>query len=135
VTPPPPTGDDPAPRPPPVSDNRRASYAANMWVAGFTSGSTARMMRVTALPLKAGGRVAAATQADLQAVYEALLVETGPMRDWKLLSPAEFSSRTGIPVAVADGAMVLLLSAGKEKFGVVLTPTRSGDYRATEIVR
>ncbi len=130
-----PTGEDPSPRPPPVSDNRQANYAANMWVAGFTSGSPARMMRVTALPLKAGGTIAAATQADLQGVYEALLVETGPMREWKLLSPAEFTARTGVPAQVEDGAMVLLLVAGKERFGVVLTPTRSGEYRATEILR
>ncbi|MCL4225825.1 MAG: hypothetical protein KJZ91_15295 [Myxococcales bacterium] len=130
-----PAGDGATPKPPPATDNRAASYAANMWVAGFTSGSTARMMRVTALPLKAGGRVAAATQPDLQSVYEQLLVETGTMRDWKLLTPSEFTARSGIPAAVAADAMVLYLVAGKERFGVVLTPTRSGEYRATEILR
>ena len=130
-----PTGDGATPKPPPATDNRAASYAANMWVAGFTSGSTARMMRVTALPLKAGGRVAAATQPDLQSVYEQLLVETGTMRDWKLLTPSEFTARSGIPAAVAADAMVLYLVAGKERFGVVLPPTRSGEYRATEILR
>ena len=132
---PPPQGENPTPRPPPVSNNRQASYAANMWVAGFTSGSTARMIRVSALPLKAGGRVAAATQKDLEGVYEGLLVESGPMKEWKLLSPAEFTAKTGTPAQVEDGAMVLMLVTGKERFGVVLSPTRSGEYRATEILR
>ncbi len=135
VTPPPTSGENPTPRPPPVSDNRQASYAANMWVAGFTSGSTARMMRVTALPLKANGTVAAATQADLQSAYEALLVESGPMQDWKLVSPAQFTAKTGVPTQLEDGSMILLLVVAKESFGVVLTPTRSGEYRATEILR
>ncbi|HUQ05871.1 MAG TPA: hypothetical protein VM261_25390 [Kofleriaceae bacterium] len=135
VTPAPSSGADPTPKPPPVSNNRQASYTANMWVAGFTSGSTARMMRVSTLPLKAGGQVAAATQKDLEGVYEGLLVESGPMKDWKLLSPGEFTAKTGIPAQVEDGAMVLMLVTGKEKFGVVLTPTRSGEYRATEILR
>jgi hypothetical protein len=135
VTPPPSAGADPTPKPPPVSNNRQASYAANMWVAGFTSGSTARMVRVSTLPLKAGGQVAAATHKDLEGVYEGLLVESGPMKDWKLLSPGEFTAKTGIPAQVEDGAMVLMLVTGKEKFGVVLSPTRSGEYRATEILR
>lgn len=130
-----PKGETATPKPAPVSDNRQASYAANMWVAGFTSGSVARMVRVTALPLKAGGAVAAATAKDLEEVYGALLVESGPMKDWKLLSPTAFTQKTGIPAQVDDGAMVLLLSASKSKFGIVLTPTRSGEYRATEVLR
>jgi outer membrane biosynthesis protein TonB len=135
VTPTPSTGETATPKPAPVSDNRQASYAANMWVAGFTSGSTARMIRVTTLPLKAGGQVAAATQKDLEGVYEGLLVESGPMKDWKLLSAADFTAKTGIPAQVEGGAMVLMLVTGKERFGVVLSPTRSGEYRATEILR
>ena len=128
-----PKGETATPKPAPVSDNRQASYAANMWVAGFTLGSVARMVRVTALPLKAGGTVAAATPKDLEEVYGALLVESGPMKDWKLLSPTAFTQKTGIPAQVDEGAMVLLLSAAKAKFGIVLTPTRSGEYRATEV--
>ena len=130
-----PKGETATPKPPQVSDNRQASYAANMWVAGFTSGSVARMVRVTALPLKAGGAVAAATPKDLEEVYGALLVESGPMQDWKLLSPSAFTQKSGIPAQVDEGAMVLLLSASKAKFGIVLTPTRSGEYRATEVLR
>lgn len=133
---PPPRGEDPTPRPQPVSDDRQASYASNMWVAGFTSGSVDRMVRVTALPLKAGGAVAASTPAELKDVYGALLVESGPMTDWKLLSPNTFTQKTGIPVSgAADGAMVLMLQARKATFGVLLTPTRSGEYRVTEVLR
>ena len=135
VTPAPAGRDDPAPKPAQVSEDRAASYAANMWVAGFASASTSRMLRVSAVPFAAAGATAASTPKELEGVYEGLLVESGPLKDWKLVSPAEFTKHTGMPARVEDGALVIAVITGKEKFGIVLTPTRSGEYRATQILR
>ncbi len=135
ITPTPARGNDPAPTPAPVSGDRAASYAANMWVAGFASASTARMLRVSAVPFAAAGATAASTQKELESVYEGLLVESGPLKDWKLVSADEFSKRTGVPAQLSDGALVIAVVTGKERFGIVLTPTRSGEFRATQILR
>jgi len=115
--------------------DQAVSYTANMWVAGFTSVSPKRMIRVSALPFYAGGRVAAATQKDLEDLYEGLLVESGAFKDFRVVSPAAFTRRTGVPSELNNDAMVLLIWTKKARFGVALTPTRSGEYRATRILR
>jgi hypothetical protein len=52
------------------------------------------------------------------------------MKDWKLLTPAEYGA-TGLP----EGSVVLQLRTAKETFAVVLTRTKSADYRATQLAR
>jgi hypothetical protein len=121
------------PAPGPVADDRQLDYAANMWMAGFASASVARMQRVSALPFSAGDAVAAETPAELKAVYEGVLVESGGLKRFEVMTAAAFTAKLG--VAVPSDAMVLLVEATKARFGVVLTRTRSGEFRATAIAR
>ncbi|HVV86114.1 MAG TPA: cell envelope integrity protein TolA [Kofleriaceae bacterium] len=135
VSTPGPTGDKAIDAPKPVSDDRHASYAANMWVAGLTSSSVQRLMRVSAVPFVAGGQTAATTTGDLQSLYEGLLGEIGTVKSWELTNPGDFTRKTGIPATVGDDRLVILVETTKEKLGVVLSPSPSGDYRATQLLR
>jgi len=83
------------------------------------------------VPFYAGGKVAASTAGDLKDMYGELVAESGPMKDWKLLSPSEYTSGTPLP----EGNVVLRVQTTKEAFAVVLTRTKSGDYRATQLAR
>lgn len=121
--------------PKPVSTDRKASYAANMWVAGLTSTSVQRLMRVSAVPFIAAGATAATTTGDLQSLYEGLLGEIGAVRSWELTNPADFTRKTGVPAAVGADRLVILVVTDKEKLGVVLSPSPSGEYRATQLLR
>ena len=121
--------------PKPVSADRNASYAANMWVAGLTSRSVQRLMKVSRVPFTAGGATAATTNGDLQSLYEGLLGEVGTVRSWELTSPAEFTRKTGIPAAVGADRLVILVVTDKEKLGMVLSPSSSGEYHATQLLR
>ena len=105
-----------------------------MWVAGFTSGTVARMVKVTACRSRPAAR-SPPPRPPTSRRCTGPSSGSGPLQDWKLLSPSAFTRKSGIPAAVDEGAMVLLLSASKAKFGIVLTPTRSGEYRATEVLR
>ena len=51
------------------------------------------------------------------------------MKDWKLLSSAEYGA--GLP----DGNVVLQVRTEKTSFAVVLTRTGSGEYQATQMAR
>jgi outer membrane biosynthesis protein TonB len=130
-----PSADDTTPAPSPVAKDQHVDYAANMWMAGFASASTARMLRVSGTPFRAGDAVAAERPEELKAVYEGLLVESGALKRFEVLSADAFVAKTHIAVSAEPGAMVILVEAAKATFGVVLTPTRSGDYRATSIAR
>jgi TonB family protein len=112
----------------------QAEYAVNMWVAGFSTASVDRMLKVSALPFYAGAELAAQTQKDLRAVYEGLLVESGALKTWEVMTPGEYGKQTGSPVELAEGSLVLVVHA-KESFAIVMTKTKSGDYRATMVVR
>ena len=121
-----------APRP--LSADRNASYAANMWVAGLTSTSVKRLMRVSKVPFAVNGAVAAQTTGDLQSLYEGLLGELGAIKSWELLSPVEFTRKSGIPTSVGTDSLVLYVVTTKEKLGVVLAPA-GGGYQAVQLVR
>lgn len=112
----------------------QAEYAVNMWVAGFSTASTDRMIKVSALPFFAGSEVAAQNQKELRAVYEGLIVESGALKAWEVMTPGEYSKETGSPVELAEGSLVLVVKA-KETFAVVMIPTKSGEYRAQMVVR
>jgi hypothetical protein len=88
-------------------------------------------VKLSTVPFYAGGKVAASTSADLKEMYSGLVVESGPMKDWKLLTPNEYSAGAGLP----EGNVVLRVRTEKETFAVVLTQTKSGDYRATQLAR
>ena len=58
-----------------------------------------------------------------------LVVESGPMKDWKLLTPAEYGGDLGA------GNLVLQVHTTKAAFAIVLSKTTSGDWRATQLAR
>jgi len=111
-----------------------AEYAANMWIAGFSSASTERMVKVTSLPFYAGGEVAAQSSKELPGMYEALIVESGAFKTWELLTPEAYSKKVGAPVEVTEGSLIMIVNA-TETFAIVFTPNKAGEYRATQLVR
>lgn len=129
-----PEADATTPAPGPVAADQQLDYAANMWMAGFSSASVQRLLRVSAVPFTAGDTVAAEKPDELKSVYEGLLVESGALKRFEVMTPEKFTARTGVAVSEPD-ARVLLVEATKATFGVVLTRTRSGEYRATAIAR
>ncbi len=67
-------------------------------------------------------------------MYEGLLVESGALKDWELLTPEAYAKKVGAPVELPEGSLLMLIRA-QETFAVVLVPTKSGEYRATTLVR
>ena len=113
-----------------VSD-KEALFAANLWISAFANASVEKLVKYSTTPFYAAGKVAATTNADLQELYSGILVESGPMRDWKLLTPKEYGGGDALP----DGNVVLQVHTTKESFAIVLTKQKSGDWRATQIAR
>jgi TonB family protein len=111
--------------------DKQALFAANLWVSAFATAQVDKLVKLSMVPFYAGGAVAAQTQADLKDMYGGLVVESGPMKDWKLLTPGEYSAAASLP----EGNVVLQVRTAKETFAVVLTRTKSGDYRATQLAR
>lgn len=111
-----------------VSD-KEALFAANLWVSAFATAQVDKLVKYSLVPFYAGGKVAAENTSDLKEMYSGLVVESGPMKDWKLLSPSEYGS------SLPEGTFVLQVRTAKEAFAVVLTRTKSGDYRATQLAR
>ncbi len=114
-----------------VSD-KQALHAANLWVSAFATAQVDKLVKYSIVPFYAGGKIAAQTTADLKDMYSGLVVESGPMKDWKLLSSNEYASGGG---ALPEGNVVLQVRTAKESFAVVLTRTKSGDYRASQLAR
>jgi hypothetical protein len=89
-------------------------------------------VQLSTVPFYAGGKVAASTTGDLKEMFSGLVVESGPMKDWKLLSAREYGGgSSGLP----DGNVVVQVQTTKATFAVVLTRMTSGDYRATQLAR
>src|SRR3569623_3244162 len=84
--------------------------------------------------LDAGGQVAANTQADLKEMYSGIGVESGPMKDWKLLTSSEYAQASN-GGSLPPGNVVLQVRTAKESIAVVLTKPPSGEYRATQLAR
>ncbi len=112
--------------------DKEALFAANLWVSAFATASVDKLVKYSTVPFYAGGKVAAETAADLKEMYSGLVVESGPMKDWKLLTASEYASGSG---ALPEGNLVLQVRTAKESFAVVLSRTKSGDYRATQLAR
>lgn len=112
--------------------DKEALFAANLWVSAFATASVDKLVKYSTVPFYAGGKVAAETAADLKEMYSGLVVESGPMKDWKLLTASEYGSASG---ALPEGNLVLQVRTAKESFAIVLTRTKSGDYRATQLAR
>src|SRR5262249_8366872 len=112
--------------------DKQAVFAANMWVSAFATAEVDKLVKMSTVPFYAGGKVAAQTSGDLKEMYSGLVVESGAMKDWKLLSPDEYSSGGE---ALPAGNVVLRVRTEKGDFAVVLSQTKSGDYRATQLAR
>ncbi len=111
--------------------DKEALFAANQWISAFATASVEKLVKLSTVPFYAGGKVAAQTTSDLHDMYTGLVVESGAMRDWKLLSPSEYTNGGSLP----EGNFVLQVRTAKEAFALVLTRTKSGDYRATQLAR
>jgi TonB family protein len=112
--------------------DKQALFSANLWVSAFATAQVDKLVKYSTVPFYAGGKIAAQTQADLKDMYTGLVVESGPLKDWKLLSSSEYSAGGG---ALPEGNVVLRVRTAKESFAIVLTKTKSGEYRATQLAR
>jgi hypothetical protein len=112
--------------------DKQALSAAKQWVSAFESRQVDKLVSYSTVPFYAGGKVAAQNASELKDMYAGLVVESGPTKDWKLLTPNEYASGNG---ALPEGNLVLQVRTAKEAFAVVLTRTTSGEYRATQLAR
>jgi hypothetical protein len=55
------------------------------------------------------------------------------MKDWKLLTGAEYAAQSGGGAALPAGNLVLVLQTAKSGFAVVMSATKSGEWRATQL--
>jgi TonB family protein len=117
-----------------VTDSK-ATYAANLWVSGFATAQIDKMLRFSATPFRAGADVAAESSKDLKQLYTGLVVESGKLKDWKLVSTDEYAKKFGTPINLGDDGAILVVTAEKGMFAIILQKMRSGDYRATHIIR
>jgi len=112
--------------------DKQALFAANLWVSAFATAQVDKLVKYSTVPFYANGKIAAQTTADLQEMFSGLVVESGPMKDWKLMTASEYGGGSG---ALPEGTLVLQVRTAKEAFAVVLTRTKSGEYRATQLAR
>lgn len=119
------------PNPDSAVTDKRAVFAANQWVSAFSTAAVDKLVRLSTVPFYAGGQIAAQTSGDLKEMYGGLVVESGPMKDWKLLTASEYGASGTLP----EGNVILRVQTAKANFAVVLTQTKSGDYRATQLAR
>jgi len=112
--------------------DKQAVFAANVWVSAFATAEVDKLVKLSTVPFYAGGKIAANTTAELKDMYSGLVVESGSMRDWKLLAPGEYA---GGGTQLPEGNVVVQVRTTKESFAVVLTRTKSGDYRASQLAR
>jgi TonB family protein len=109
--------------------DKQALFAANLWVSAFATAGVDKLVGFSTVPFYAGGKVVAQNTAELKDMYTGLVVESGPLKDWKLLTAGEYGG------SLPEGNLVLQVRTAKESFAVVLTRTKSGDYRATQLAR
>ena len=91
-----------------------------------------KLVKYSTVPFYAGGKVAAQTQARPQGhVHRA----RRRVRSDEGLEAADAERVRQRRQALPDGNLVLQVRTAKESFAVVLTRTKSGDYRATQLAR
>jgi TonB family protein len=109
--------------------DKQALFAANLFVSAYSTAQVDKLVKYSISPFYAGGKVAAQTAADLKEMFSGLIVESGPLKDWKLLTPSEYGGQ------LPEGNLVLQIHTEKETFAIVLTRQTSGDWRATQLAR
>ncbi|TMQ07012.1 MAG: hypothetical protein E6J90_44625 [Deltaproteobacteria bacterium] len=113
--------------------DKQALFVANQWVSAFTTQQVDKLVGLsdpTFTATSGSAKVVMKSTAELKEMYAGLVVESGPLKDWKLLTPGE----AGVQGAPA-GTFVLEIRAGKEAFRVLLARMNSGEYRATQLAR
>lgn len=114
--------------------DEKALFTANLWIAGFVHGDVDKLVRFSTVPFAANGTVAAESTPGLVDMYKGLLVESGSLIDWKLLTPQEFAASGGT-ATLGDNMLVMIVKTSNGVFAVVLTKTPSGEFRATQLAR
>ena len=109
--------------------DKQALFAANLFVSAYSTAQVDKLVKYSVAPFYAAGKVAAQTEADLKDMYSGLIVESGPLKDWKLLTPGEYGGQ------LPDGNLVLQVHTDKASFAIVLTKQAGGDWRATQLAR
>ena len=109
--------------------DREATFAANQWVAGFSTARVEKLVARSTVPFRIGPKVIQSL-ADLKEIYAGLLVESGPLKQWKPLTAAEFPQ-----AQLAATSIVIQVQTTKETFYVVLDRQASGEYRASQLAR
>ncbi|HRC58431.1 MAG TPA: hypothetical protein PKU97_21060, partial [Kofleriaceae bacterium] len=117
-----------------VKDDK-ALFVANMWISGFTQASVSKLVKYSALPFVVGNQPAAVNQQELSDMYSGVLVESGPLKDWQLLTATEYAQRGGGNLVLGEGDVVLVVRTSKERFAIVLRRAGGGDYRAAVLIR
>ena len=68
-------------------------------------------------------------------MYTGLVVESGKLREFKLVTGEEYGKKFGTPVELGDDGAILVVTTEKAMFALVLQKMRSGDWRVTQLVR
>ena len=110
--------------------DRQALFAANLWISAFTSAQVDKLAKYSTPSFAVNGKNVANTTAEVKEMYANLIVESGPMKDYKLMTPAEAGVQ-GAP----EGVYVLQLRTTKAAFNIQLTRMPSGEYLATQLSR
>lgn len=113
----------------------KAVFAANMWISAFSAASVEKLAKYSAMPFLAGAQPAALNRAELSEMYSGLLVESGALKEWKLLTAQEYLGSGGAALKLEDTDVVLVVRATSERFAIVLRRAAGGDYRATVLIR
>lgn len=113
----------------------KAVFAANMWISAFSAASVDKLAKYSAMPFLAGTQPAALNRAELSEMYSGLLVESGALKEWKLLTAQEYLGSGGAALKLEDSDVVLVVRAASERFAIVLRRAAGGDYRATVLIR
>ncbi len=116
-----------------VKDDK-ALFVANMWVSGFSQASIEKLVKHSALPFTVNGQPAATNRSELVDMYTGVLVESGPLKDWQLVTAAEYAAKGGTH-KLGDNELAIMVKATKQQFAIVLRKTPGGDYRAAQMVR
>ncbi|HWN68630.1 MAG TPA: energy transducer TonB [Haliangium sp.] len=120
-----------------TSQDPEALHATNLWTTGFAQRDLARMLQVSGTPFQTGAGVVVRTSDELRALYQAVLRETGGMREWKLFTPAGYRQRFGELPAGVDPASTRLLAvvvATRDRFVLALEQQGSA-YKVVGLYR
>jgi outer membrane biosynthesis protein TonB len=110
--------------------DKQALFAVNLWLSAFTQAQVDKLVKYSSPSFAVNGKLVAQTASEVKEMYAGLLVESGPMKDYKLLTASE----AGVQNA-PDGTYVLQLRTAKAAFSIVWMRTKSGEYLATQIAR